>query len=70
MPKKIKSIEQRWSDGDFHNPKSIALANALAKIDEKYGDSRLDLKFGGDGDNGEDLMWVLDIYFEMNNGDL
>ena len=55
----------RWSKGIDHDPRSEAIGRALGDIDyEVLGDS-LCLKFGGDGDNGEQLMYALDIYFEL-----
>jgi len=61
----IKTAEQRWEDGDDHDPRSIKLAKKLADIDTKYGGDSMDLRFGGDGDNGENLLCLLDIYFEL-----
>lgn len=50
----------RWGSGADHHPKSIELSNFLAEIDF-YS---LCLKFGGDGDNGETLRYLLDAWFE------
>ncbi len=56
---------QRWEKGLDHDPRSEKIARALGEIDfEVLGDS-LCLKFGGDGDNGEQMMFALDIYFEL-----
>ena len=62
--KKTLTVEQRWERGLDHDPRSEKLGRALEKIDWDYGDDRLGLKFGGDGDNGERLLYLLDIYFE------
>ncbi|MFW6242879.1 MAG: hypothetical protein ACOC2W_01860 [bacterium] len=59
-----KNIEKRWLRGIPHHEKSIDLYNAISEIDYKYGNDALCLKSGGDGDNGEHLMYILDIYFE------
>jgi hypothetical protein len=57
-------IEKRWSLGIPHHPKSEELFEAIRKIDENNGDY-FDWTCGGDGDNGEELMYALDIYFEQ-----
>lgn len=57
------TVEERWGQGIDHNPKSIALFKALEKLDLENGDYFC-FKSGGDGDNGEHLMYLLDIYFE------
>ncbi len=58
------SINQRWEQGVEHDPRSEKIARGIARIDfEQCGDS-FDFKFGGDGDNGETLMYLLDVYFE------
>jgi len=54
----------RWSSGIEHHPKSIELMNFLAIHDfNDYSDSFC-WKKGGDGDNGEVLMYQLDAYYE------
>ncbi len=60
-------IGKRWEDGIPHHPESEKLANAIAKIDENHGGDYFDFQFGGDGDNGEHLMYLLDIYFEQRD---
>lgn len=47
-----------------HRPQSIEIANAIRALDWIYGDDTLSLKFGGDGDNGEHLLTLLDIAIE------
>jgi hypothetical protein len=59
------NITKRWESGTKHHPKSIALFKAIKEIDWKYGGDYFCWKSGGDGDNGEHLMYELDIYFEM-----
>jgi hypothetical protein len=56
-------VARRWEEGVPHNPRSEALARAIADIDLENGDYFC-FKFGGDGDNGEELLYLLDIYFE------
>lgn len=47
-----------------HQPKSIEIAKVIRALDWVYGDDALSLKFGGDGDNGEHLLMLLDIAVE------
>lgn len=64
-PKKSKNrINERWENGVDHDPRSIAIYRGIAKIDLEECDDSFDFKSGGDGDNGETLMFLLDIYFE------
>jgi len=67
--KKILTVQERWEKGTPHHPRSEAAARRLAKIDSDLGNDQLDLRFGGDGDNGEHLIYLLDVYFETG-GDL
>jgi hypothetical protein len=62
--KKKLTIEQRWLLGTPHNPKSIKLYKAIAEIDYKENSDSFCFKSGGDGDNGESLMYLLDVYYE------
>lgn len=57
------TVDERLEAGIPHDPRSEILARSLAKIDEQNG-NLFDFKFGGDGDNGESLMYLLDIYFQ------
>ena len=54
----------RWKNGVEHNPLSVALYKAIERVDfEQNGDSFC-FKSGGDGDNGETLMYLMDVVFE------
>lgn len=57
------NIEKLWEQGVEHHPKSIELYDFISDLDMKNGDT-FDFKSGGDRDNGEDLMYLLDIWFE------
>ena len=59
------SVDKRLERGVPHNPHSQRLVRALAEIDYELGGDRLSIKIGGEGDNGEHLMYLLDIYFEQ-----
>ncbi len=58
-------VERRWEQCVPHDARSERLAGALAQIDAE-NDDEFDWKFGGDGDNGEALLFLLDIYFATN----
>lgn len=56
-------ITRRWEEGVDHDPRSIEIFKAIAKIDFEIGGDYFCWKHGGDGDNGEHLLFELDIYF-------
>lgn len=58
------TIEQRWEQGVPHDPRSESLYKAIADLDFKECGDSFGFKCGGDGDNGENLMYLLDVYFE------
>lgn len=59
------NLTTQWESDIPHHPKSIELAKAIAKIDYERNSDYFCFKFGGDGDNGEILMYILDVYFEQ-----
>lgn len=59
---------KRWEEGIDHHPKSEALFKFIADQDFKQGDG-FGFKSGGDGDNGEHLMYLMDMYFEREEYD-
>lgn len=60
----LSLTQDRWSEGIDHHPMSQALMTFLREHDYKnYGDY-FDWKMGGDGDNGEALMFEMDPFFE------
>lgn len=64
--KEIKTPEQRWEDGDRHNDLSYLIYNFIEEYDFKYNGDRFYFKSGGDGDNGEELMYLLDVFFDSD----
>jgi len=60
-------INKRWEEGFEHHKKSKELMRVLKDLDFKYGNDFFCFKYGGDGDNGEHLMYLLDIYFEIKD---
>lgn len=57
------TIGERWEKGIPHDKRSVALYKSISDIDFKEGGDRFCFKDGGDGDNGEHLMYLLDIHF-------
>ena len=54
-------IEYRWEQGIEHHPRAIEILQGMAKLDTK---DETDLKFGGDGDNGETLLYLMSEFLE------
>lgn len=66
QPVEVKATilpEDRWEQGVDHDERTYSIYRFLQEYDHKFNDSELDLKSGGDGDNGETLMYLLDEYF-------
>ncbi len=65
-----RDIDKRWENGTAHHPRSLALFKRLETFDfEECGDYFC-WKSGGDGDNGETLMYQLDVLFEEDDLDV
>lgn len=60
----------RWNNGIAHHPKSLDLMRFLKEHDINDYDDYFNWKLGGDGDNGEILMYQMDAYFEMKDLDI
>ena len=60
-------INKRWENGIPHHSKSVKLICKIADIDFRCGNDYFGFKIGGDGDNGEHLMYILDIIFETED---
>jgi len=56
----------RWENGIPHRQESVALYRRIEALDFENGD-RFCFKSGGDGDNGEHLMYLLDILFDEDD---
>lgn len=60
----MKNPGQRWQEGIDHHPESEKIVRRIADLDFKHNGDYFEWKIGGDGDNGEVLMYLLDMYFE------
>jgi hypothetical protein len=57
--------KNRWEDGIPHHPMSRRLMEFLAEHDFNDYEDHFCWKLGGDGDNGETLMFQMDAFFEL-----
>lgn len=57
----------RWENGIEHHPKSEELMDHLMALDFEVHSDFFCFKRGGDGDNGEELMYLLDMFFELKD---
>lgn len=58
----ILTPDDRWEQGLDHHPQSEEIYQFISALDAATNDE-FDFKSGGDGDNGESLMYLLDCYF-------
>ena len=61
------NLTTRWEKGMDHHKESEAMYRIIEDMDFRYGNDYFCWKSGGDGDNGEHLMYLLDIHFEMKD---
>lgn len=61
------NLTTRWEKGIPHHPNSIKLMKSLADLDFTLGGDYFCFKMGGDGDNGEHLMYLMDVHFERED---
>ena len=59
------SVGERWEKGIPHRPESVKLYEFIEKLDFDECEDSFGFKSGGDGDNGETLMYLFDEYFEQ-----
>jgi len=61
------NITKRWEEGKEHHLEAEKLAHEIGEIDWMFCSDSFCFKFGGDGDNGENLVYLLDILFELRD---
>jgi len=64
----MKNPEERWEEGIEHHPLSEKLFQHIMDLDLNHNNDYFCWKKGGDGDNGETLMYLLDMFFESESG--
>ena len=57
------TLTERWEQGIDHDPRSVAIYKHIEKLDFEECGYSFCWKSGGDGDNGESLMYLMDDYF-------
>lgn len=62
------SPDERWERGIDHDPRSEEIVRAIDRLDWKFNNGNLDIRCGGDGDNGEMMMYLLDYWFAEKDG--
>ncbi len=60
--------KDRWGEGIDHYPMSLRLMDFLKEHDFNDYDDHFCWKSGGDGDNGEALMFQMDAFWELMDG--
>ena len=60
-------LNKRWEEGVDHHPASLKLMKNVAAADWLFNDDMFCWKTGGDGDNGEFLMYLMDVHFELED---
>ena len=61
----IDATADRWSAGLPHHPDAEKIARTIGNLDFMFFGDSFELKFGGDGDSGETLAYILDVYFDL-----
>lgn len=61
--KEVIGIGKRWENGIEHDERSMEIYKFIGEYDFKLAGDFFRFKSGGDGDNGEHLMYLLDEYF-------
>jgi hypothetical protein len=67
MTSEARTPNQRWETGVPHDPRSEEIYKSIAQIDFDLNHDGFCFKSGGDGDNGEDLMYLLDEHFQRQD---
>ena len=60
-------FNRRWEDGVPHDPRSVEIYKSIADLDFRLQNDYFGWNSGGDGDNGETLMYLLDEHFQRKD---
>lgn len=63
----MKTLQERMDDCDEHDPRSIKMYEFISELDFNEAGDAFGFKSGGDGDNGEHLMYLMDCYYEQHD---
>ena len=63
----MTSLTQRMQEGEEHDPRTLKLYEFISELDFNEGGDSFCFKSGGDGDNGELLMYLIDCFFETQD---
>lgn len=64
LPERQFSAERRYDDNAQPHPDAVSIMKFLADYDYKEMGDSMGWSFGGDGDNGENVLCALSVYFE------
>ena len=64
-PRVPSNEPDRWGQGIEHHPRSEELVRFVAENEFENYDDYFQWEVGGDGDNGESLMYEMDSFFEQ-----
>ena len=59
----------RWDKGIPHHPESEKMMEEISAVDYMFFNDNFCWKTGGDGDNGEALMYMMDVIFELRDAE-
>lgn len=63
------TLKQRLDEGMEHDPRTIKMYEFISQLDFNEANDAFGFSSGGDGDNGEHLMYLMDCYYEaLDNG--
>ncbi len=65
----IYDVNERWENGVAHHPKAEEIFALLSESDWVFCNDYFCWKSGGDGDNGETLMYSLSIMLELKDAE-
>lgn len=63
MTNTTPTLAERMDRGMDHDPRSVDLFKFIETLDFEQCSDSFGFKSGGDGDNGETLMFLMDCYF-------
>jgi len=60
-------VNKRWEKGIPHHPEAKRIFTLIMDADFTFCDDYFHWKSGGDGDNGESLMYSLSVMLELED---